>query len=728
MSPKDLDFGTLDLEDIIREFSDGEHPEEENGMVNTGELLEVSAAISGAQLQEEPEIEAEAIPEEIPEAEPAAPADETEEIPEEASEAPEPGEDDTIRLTDIAEAIALSEEKAKTQVQEPTVRLDDISQAVNAAQEAEAAKAAAEMAEKITGELENEEDEDEDGDVVIPYMPPLIFKPKSRLRQLRSELVAGPEKRYYELTEIGVGKLQLAMAVALLVVLASGAAAVMFGAGMIAEDRLKLMIFGQILAMLLGGLLGSQQMIEGLCDILKGRFTLNTLLCFNFAVCCVDGVFCLMEERVPLCAAFTLQVAMSLWSAYHKRTTEMGQMDSLRKAVRLDKVVRSENFHEGKTGILRTEGQVDDFMAHYEELSGPEKAQNLYAVLCLLIALAVSVVAGLRHGVSMAFQIASTTLLVAAPASIFITLTRPAAVVERKLHSLGTVLCGWTGVLGLCGRGVIPLRDQDLFPNGAAKLNGVKFYGDRDPDDVVAYAAALIAANGGTLMPVFEQLLAGRSGPVYTAENVQHYGNGGIGGEICGEPVLIGTMDFLKDMGVEIPEGTMVKQAVYISVDGEFSGLFAINYNRTKFTAGGLSTLSGYRPVSSVVVARDFMLTAQFLKEKFGISGKRLVYPSRREQEELAAKVPDPEAPALALTTLEGLAPVAYAITGSRALRTASRVGIIIHIAGGTLGMLIMAALAIVGAVHLLTPVHILLYQLVWMIPGLLVTVWPQTI
>jgi len=30
--------------------------------------------------------------------------------------------------------------------------------------------------------------------------------------------------------------------------------------------------------------------------------------------------------------------------------------------------------------------------------------------------------------------------------------------------------------------------------------------------------------------------------------------------------------------------------------------------------------------------------------------------------------------------------------------------------------------------VQLLTPVHILLYQLVWMIPGLLITEWTRTV
>ena len=722
MNEKEQEFSTIDLEDIIREFGGGKDPILQDEMLNTTSLTELIASVSAPEPEEpaqEPVQEPEAVPEEEPvreQAEPEAPAEEA------APEVPEEPEEK------ILDAVKIDEPD------EPTIRLEQISQAVaqvevvEVAEDEEAAPEKEETPDEPAAAEETEYDDEDDDEVELPNMPPLIFKPKSRLQQLRTELVAGPEKRYYELSEQGVGKIQLAMFLCLVVIVLSGTATLMYGAGMIAAKRLRMMVFIQILTMLIGGLLGSHQMIDGLCDVLRGRFTLNTLLSFTFVACCVDGVFCLMEERVPLCAAFTLQVAMSLWASYHKRTTEMGQMDSLRKAVRLDGVVKCENFYEGKTGFLRREGRVDDFMSHYSELSGPEKLQNRYALLSLLAAIAVAVVAGVLHSLSMAFQILSTTLLVAAPAGMFVTLTRPAAVVERKLHSFGTVLCGWSGVLGLCGKGVIPLKDQDLFPNGTAKLNGVKFYGDRDPDETIAYAAALISANGGTLVPVFEQLVESRGGARYMAENLQHYGNGGIGGEVCGEPVLIGTMDFLKTMGVEIPEGTMVKQAVYVSIDGEFSGLFAINYTRTKFSVSGIHTLSTYRPVSSVVVARDFMLTAAFLKEKFGISDKRLAYPPRAEQEELAARVPDADAPALALTTQEGLAPVAYAITGAHALRSASKLGMAIHLIGGILGILIMLALAIVGAVHLLTPLHVLLYQLIWLLPGLLVTMWPYTI
>ena len=650
---------------------------------------------------------------------------------------PEVIPDDTIRLDDVRDAVRQAEESAEEEEPiEEEIPVEESETEEEASEEAEESEEEEDEEEDESGGSEEaeeaaeeaEEDDDENDEVELTYLPPLIFRPKSRLAELKRQLVAGPEKRYYELSEIGVGRLQMAMLVCIVVILISAGAAVMYISGQVPENRMRLMVFGQILAMLIGGLMGSQQMLEGLYDLFSGRFTLNTLLTVTFAACCADSVFCLQEMRVPICAAFTLEVAMSLWNTYHRRTTEMGQMDTMRKAVRLDSVVKCDDYYEGKPGFLRGEGQVEDFMEHYNEISGPQKAQNWYAALSLLAAIGVAAVAGVFHGMSMAFQIFSTTLLVAVPASMFITLSRPEAVLERRLHKLGTVLCGWSGVKALGAKGYIPLKDYDLFPTGAVKMNGVKFYGDRDPEEVIAYAAALMDANGGSLAPIFEQLLTSRNGFHYDAENLQFYGNGGIGGEICGEPVLLGTLDFLKDMGVEVPEGTMVKQAVYVSIDGELSGLFALTYTRTKFAAGGLATLSSHRRVTPIIIARDFMLTESFLKEKFGIRNRRTIFANRAIQEELADRVPDEDAPALALTTQDGLAPKAFAITGARALRTACKLGLTIHIIGGVLGILIMLALAIVGSTHLLTPIHVLLYQLVWMAPGLLVSMWPRTV
>lgn len=491
---------------------------------------------------------------------------------------------------------------------------------------------------------------------------------------------------------------------------------------------MKLLIFCQIFAMLMSALLGSYQLLEGILDLCKGRFTLDTMLVFTFIACCVDGVLCLRELRIPCCAAFSLQVTMSLWGAYHRRGTEMAMMDTMRKATNLDGIKAVENYYDGCSGLLRREGQVEDFMDHYHKPSRPEKVFSWYAFIAMMVSIGLGALAMMLHGsVSFGIQVLSVSMLAAVPVTSFITLSRPMAILERRLHRLGTVLCGWKGIVGLSKRAVFPIGHEDLFPVGSCKLNGVKFYGSRDPDQVVAYCAALVNADGGALVSLFDYLLTSRNGRHYEVENFRGY-NGGIGGEVCGEPVLVGTLNCLKELGVEIPEGTSVSQAVYAAIDGEFCGVFAVTYAKAKSSVAGLRTMCSYRGLRPVLITEDFMLTESFVRSRFGVNTRRVCFPERAVRSELAAVEPAEETPAMALITSKGLAPYAFAVTGARSVRIASWIGVVIHLLGGILGLAMMGVLAYLGEAQLLTPVNLLLYEMVWLIPGLLITEWTRSL
>ena len=687
----------FDLDDILNEF----HEDSQEETPELSELTELPELSSMVQTQEEdldmPDLTA-------PEG--AADQDDLDLSDLDLSEL-EPADGDSAETEDdTATYEPLSEDSQETADSEDDTLEFDLS-------EEEPAPAAAEPA------FQTEE-------TFIPA--PIVFTPRSRLKELKKKLVAGPEKRYYALSEVGTTKLQIALLINVLLVALCVGVTTLFVLDMIPENRLRLVIFSQVLCMMLSALFGSSLMMDSVGDLLKGRFTLNTLLTLTFAACMVDGAFCLMELRVPCCAAFCLEMTMALWARLQQRNTELSQMDTMRKAVRLHGLVRVSDYFQGKDGLLRTEGEVEDFMETYNRTSGPQLVQSIYGGLSLLACICIAVFAGLFHGVSMGVQILSTSLLVAVPATFFISVSRPTSILEQRLHMVGAVLCGWQGVKGLGGKVAFPLNDHDLFPQGSTKLNGVKFYGNRNPDDIVSYSASLISIAGGDLVPVFQQLLSSRGASEYPVENFQNYGDGGIGGEICGEPVLLGSLNFLQDMGVEIPEGTMVNQAVYVAVDGQLCAVYAITYAKMRSSAAGLVTLCGYSKLTPVMLCDDFMLTESFLQAKFEIKTRRMAFPDREVSRQLRQVQPNPEAPVLAMTTREELVSAAYAVTGARALRTAAKLGVTIHLIGGILGMLIMLVLALLGNTELLTPTNILLYQLVWAIPGLLVTEWTRIV
>lgn len=664
----------LNLDDIMKEFA----PEE-------GEILE------------------EAVLEEVEQTQ------ETEEPAKETAEAA----GDTVRI-DLPQHHAVSNDLGDT------VRLENIEQLAQQTQTQQEEKT------EDFGESWQPQYEQPMGEYVPPQ--PIVFHPRSRLRELKRKLVAGPERRYYEINEIGFGKLQIAIFLSFLVVVLTAGSTAMYALNMVQESRMKLLIFCQIFAMLMSALLGSYQLLEGLSDLCKGRFTLDTMLVVTFIACCADGVLCLQELRVPCCAAFSLQVTMSLWGAYHRRGTEMAMMDTMRKATNLDGIKAVENYYDGCAGLMRGEGQVEDFMDQYNKPSRPEKVFSWYAFIAMLVSIGLGALTMMIHGsVSFGIQVLSVSMLAAVPVTSFITLSRPMAILERRLHRLGTVLCGWKGIVGLSKRAVFPVGHEDLFPVGSCKLNGVKFYGDRDPDQVVAYCAALVNADGGALVPLFDYLLTSRNGHHYEVENFRGY-NGGLGGEVCGEPVLVGTLNCLKELGVEIPEGTSVSQAVYAAIDGEFCGVFAVTYAKSKSSTAGLRTMCSYRGLRPILVTEDFMLTESFVRSRFAVNTRRVCFPQRELRRELAAVEADAQAPALALITSKGLAPYAFAVTGARSVRAASWIGVAIHLLGGILGLAIMGILAFLGEAELLTPANLLLYEMVWLIPGLLITEWTRSL
>lgn len=695
MDQREKENSELNIEDILKEFGDF-HPEEaspeENFLADFGSFeAETAPQEEDIKLWDEETVE-----------DPVA----------------QPLPQDTVRLDDITKAV-----KEQTAATEDTIAFTPVGGDFEYDDAPVFVPPLEPEKEPYSSEWEPEYEQP-----MGEYVPlePIVFRPKSRLRELKKQLIAGPEKRYYELTELGFGKLQLAILGCGLVAILSVFTAGMYAVGAVPENRMRLLVFSQLLGLMLSALLGSYQLMEGFSDLIKRQFSLNTLLLFSLVACVADGILCLYQVRVPCCAPFSLNVTMSLWSAYQKRNIELGQMDTMRKAIRLDSVVLEEEYYQGMPGILRGEGRVEDFMETYRTPSGAERTLNVYALVSLFASLGIGIVAGALLGIVDGIRFFSASLLVAVPAAAYITLSRPMAILERKLHKLGTVLCGWQGVMALSTKAVFPLYGNDIFPTGSVKLNGLKFYGSRNPDQVVAYGTAVMVADGGGLAPLFSQLLESRNGYHYEVETLRTYPNGGVGGVVNDEAVLVGTLSFMREMGVDMPEGARVSQAVYVAVDGALNGVFAITYNKVKSTVSGLNTLCAYRGLSPVMVAGDFMLSPGFIANKFGAVTRRILFPDRKKQDELASQVTDGEAVASALTTQEGLAGIAYAVTGARVLRTASIMGVTVQMLGGILGMLIMLALAVVHAEYLLTPEKLLLYELIWMIPGVLLTEWTR--
>ena len=580
-------------------------------------------------------------------------------------------------------------------------------------------------------------DEDEDVRVYRPAVPrdtshrhkpkppqPIAF-PENRARTLQEKLEEGPRRRYQQLSEMGQGRLQAGIYLNLILFLAASAMALLFSR--VEGGRLQLMVLGQMLILLMSAASGYKILLDGCRQMHRRRFHMSSLLVISFVLCALDGLICVFAHRLPFAAAFVLQMLMAQWAEYQKLQTEMSQMDTLRKAVDLTAVVKTPGFHKTYPAYHTTEGHLEDFMDHYRQENGPERILCRYAFGAVVLGAVLALISMLLHGVAEGIRVYAAALLAAMPATIFVGIQRPMAILEKRMHRLGTVLCGWRGLQNIEKQGYYPLHHKDLFPDNHVKLNGMRFYGERNVNTIVSYMAALMAADGGSLAVPFEQLRASRNARVCRVENLTSYPDG-VGGQIDGLSVVAGTLDFMENMGVMLPDGARIPHAVYVAVNQGLCAVFAVSFTRSKSSASGLRTLCDSHHVRPVLVDCDFALTGAFLEQKLGVDIHRMHFPDSATRGKLSQKKPEKKTQPIALATRRGLAQRAYAVTGGAALRSAWRAGAAVHIMGGSIGFLAVAVLALQGSLFLLTPYNLLLYGCVWMIPGLLVAEWTRSI
>ena len=572
-------------------------------------------------------------------------------------------------------------------------------------------------------------EEEAGGDTTrIPRQPKKSTKVlRTPFQVMRRKIVEGPERQYYALREKGIAGIQTVMLISFLLAVVAVGVTVAYAMGLVPEDRQRLMIFSQLLLLLVSAFVGAFQLVEGLFDLGKPRFTPNTLLLFTFVACLADCAFCLKALRVPCTAVFSIQVFMSLWGAAIQRKTETCRTDTLRGAKMLSGIGAKEDYDGELTGFIRCDGDVDDFMNTYGEYSAPEKAQGIYCLIATILSFVICGATVALHDLSTGIQVFAASMLVSMPATMFISVARPGQLLEKKLYKLGVVICGWKGAKGLASKALFPITEKDIFPENTVRLNGVKFYGEEAPAKIIGYAAAVAKREGGSMGPLLEELKESYNVDDFELEDYKAYA-GGIGGGVEGTVVLIGTIPMLKAFQVNVPEDIRVPSSIGIALDGKFACLLAVHYEKNRMVAHGLRVLTASRRVRPVLVTEDFVLNGAFLQKKFGIHPKKMRRPEPEDRQRLRQTTLEEGTASMALCVRPTLPAYGYAICGGRAYYHAVTLGTVINILGGALGLAAMAALTALGRTDLLTPLNILLYQAIWLVPGYLITEWTRVL
>ena len=162
----DPEVQEFDLDDILKEFASGEDAPQDERLI--ADLFPEDSASNTPEEPTEPDVP---LPEEVPSG-------------------------DTVR-------IHLPPHRVPSSPTSDTVRIDriaDLPETVTVEASQETPVEAEPQKEPFSDQWQPEY-EHPIGEYVPPQ--PILFHPRSKLRELKRKLVAGPERRYYELTELG---------------------------------------------------------------------------------------------------------------------------------------------------------------------------------------------------------------------------------------------------------------------------------------------------------------------------------------------------------------------------------------------------------------------------------------------------------------------------------------------------------------------------------------------
>ena len=294
----------------------------------------------------------------------------------------------------------------------------------------------------------------------------------------------------------------------------------------------------------------------------------------------------------------------------------------------------------------------------------------------------------------------------------------PLYYLTRRLERSGAAAAGYAGARAVAYSGRMVLTDDDLFPAGTVTLNGYKVYGE-ERVRAVSYAASVARAAGSSLAPLLDRQLTAEGGYPMRVDEMRYCEEGGVEAAIRGETVLMGSAYFMKKRHVSLPRDLKLQTGLFLAVDGVLTAVFAVKYQPSRNAEWALRAMRRSH-ITPVLAVRSSNVTPGLIKRKFGVDAK-VVYPdvsTRLALAQLAAQ--QGETPNV-IVCREGLLPLAESVVGSRRMVRAVRTATVLGYIGSLCGVLLSYYLTSVGNFAVLTPLAMVVFLLLWLLPTLLI-------
>ena len=442
-----------------------------------------------------------------------------------------------------------------------------------------------------------------------------------------------------------------------------------------------------------------------------GTLLLALVVVAHCAVNAIRG----QTEHAPFAATTAVLVWVELWAM-------LLDCETRREAFQLVNVGGEPPYVASRTdaGVCKQKGRLSGFYRLTDQPDPARRWQWYLTPLLLSVATLLSAVICLKGQCMDRFLwVWSAHLTVALPLSLPLTAALPLKRLQHRLTRGGSALAGYAGAPPLSRSRQLLVTENDLFPTGTVAFNGYKVYGE-ERIRMLSYAAGMAQAAHSQLSPLFRQQLAAEGGFSARVDDLRFCEEGGVVGTIRGETVAMGSAYFMRKQKVALPHDLKLQTGVFLAIDGVLGAIFVIKYQPSRNVEWALRALHRAR-LRPVLAVRSGNVTPGLLKRKFGVDCKP-VYPNVSARLALSDVMEQQGTIPHAVIYREGLMPLTETVIGCRRLRSAARVGTWLCYLGAAVGLFLTYYLISAGSYATLSPLYMLGFLALWLLPTLLLS------
>ena len=187
---------------------------------------------------------------------------------------------------------------------------------------------------------------------------------------------------------------------------------------------------------------------------------------------------------------------------------------------------------------------------------------------------------------------------------------------------------------------------------------------------------------------------------------------------VDGEEIMVGGADFVNLRGIRLPERMTKKEILFVVISGQLVGIIHLRYTPVKSVQKALIELLRSRQDASFAV-RDSNITPVMLHQKFKISTDGFHFPSYAKRYAMSAAEPGEETHVAGVMARRGLGSFVRLASMGKRLYGIVRTLVVLSVAAAAIGTIAMFLLLEMGSFDAATVSNMILYQLLWLIPVL---------